>query len=177
MWGEVVPGGIGATATADGIEVMACHVTNCHIPPIEAIEMESPVLYLRREMRCDSGGAGEFRGGVGQVLAYQVLGLEARLHHTSQKSVSLPQGVFGGSPGDGGRWVINEGLASERVLPYAIGDIESIAVGDIVTHYTPGGGGYGPIGERDPAAVRRDLLNEFISPDAARAVYGLARTN
>jgi N-methylhydantoinase B len=177
MWGEVVPGGIGATATADGIEVMACHVTNCHIPPIEAIEMESPVLYLRREMRCDSGGAGRFRGGVGQVLAYQVLGTAAQLHHTSQKSVSLPQGVFGGAAGDGGGWVINEGLASERVLPYAIGDIESIAVGDIVTHYTPGGGGYGPIGERDPAAVRRDLLNEFISPDAAQAVYGLARTH
>lgn len=173
MWGEVVPGGIGATATADGIEVMACHVTNCHIPPIEAIEMESPVLYLRREMRCDSGGAGRFRGGVGQVLAYRVLGSEARLHHTSQKSVSLPQGVFGGAPGDGGGWVINEGLASERVLPYAIGDIETIAVGDIVTHYTPGGGGYGPIGERDPVAVRRDLLNDFISPDAAQSVYGL----
>ncbi len=177
MWGEVVPGGIGATATADGIEVMACHVTNCHIPPIEAIEMESPVLYLRREMRCDSGGAGRFRGGVGQVLAYRVLGSEARLHHTSQKSVSLPQGVFGGAPGDGGGWVINEGLASERALPFAIGDIETIAVGDIVTHYTPGGGGYGPIGERDPAAVRRDLLNEFISPDAAQSVYGLARAN
>ncbi|UUZ77025.1 hydantoinase B/oxoprolinase family protein [Polaromonas sp. P1(28)-13] len=176
MFGEVVPGGIGATAQADGMEVMACHVTNCHIPPTEAIEMESPVLYLRREMRCDSGGAGQFRGGVGQVLTYQVLGTDARLHHTSQKSVSLPQGVFGGAPGDGGGWVINEGLASERVLPYAIGDIEAIAVGDTVTHYTPGGGGYGPVGDRDPAAVRRDVLNEFISPGAAQSVYGVALT-
>ncbi len=172
MWGEVVPGGIGATATADGMEVMACHVTNCHIPPIEAIEMESPVLYLRREMRCDSGGPGQFRGGVGQVLAYQVLGTGAKLHHTSQKSVSRPQGVFGGAPGDGGRWVINEGRAGERTLEHAIGDIESLAVGDVVTHYTPGGGGYGPCAERDPLALRRDLLNEFVSPGAAASAYG-----
>jgi N-methylhydantoinase B len=173
MFGEVVPGGIGATATGDGMEVMACHVTNCHIPPIEAIEMESPVLYLRREMRCDSGGAGRYRGGVGQVLSYRVLGMEAKLHHTSQKSVSLPQGVFGGAPGDGGRWVINQGSASQRVLPYAIGDIESLALGDVVTHYTPGGGGYGPPQERDPLAVQRDVLNGLVSADAAAALYGV----
>src|SRR3546814_8945717 len=55
MFGEVVPGGIGATPNGDGINVMACHVTNCHIPPIEASETESPVRYLRRELRQDSG--------------------------------------------------------------------------------------------------------------------------
>ena len=171
MFGEVVPGGIGATATGDGMEVMACHVTNCHIPPIEAIEMESPVLYLRREMRCDSGGHGQFRGGVGQVLAYRVLGVEAKLHHTSQKSVSLPQGVFGGLPGDGGRWIINEGLDTERVLPFAIGDIESIAEGDTVTHFTPGGGGYGAPAHRNADAVARDVRNGLVSAQAAQAVY------
>ncbi|MDF2466727.1 MAG: hyuB [Ramlibacter sp.] len=175
MFGEVVPGGIGATATADGMEVMACHVTNCHIPPIEAIEMEAPVLYLQREMRCDSGGAGRYRGGVGQVLSYRVLGTQAKLHHTSQKSVSLPQGVFGGAAGDGGRWVINQGAGSQRVLPYAIGDIESLELGDVVTHYTPGGGGYGPPAERDPLAVQRDVLNELVSAEAAAALYGANR--
>ncbi len=174
MFGEVVPGGIGATATGDGMEVMACHVTNCHIPPIEAIEMESPVLYLRREMRCDSGGAGRFRGGVGQVLAYRVLGADAKLHHTSQKSVSLPQGVFGGAPGDGGHWVINEGTPSHRVLAFAIGDIESIRAGDVVTHYTPGGGGYGAVAERDLLAVQRDVRNGLVSAGAAASTYGVA---
>src|SRR5690606_39698525 len=73
VFGEVVPGGIGATSRADGIDVVACHVTNCHIPPIEAIEMESPVRYLRREFRSDSAGPGRFRGGVGQVLSYRIL--------------------------------------------------------------------------------------------------------
>lgn len=173
VFGEVVPGGIGATAHADGIEVVACHVTNCHIPPSEAIEMESPVLYLRREMRCDSAGPGRYRGGVGQVLSYRILGEDPGLQHTSQKSVSLPQGACGGRPGDGGRWVINEGLPQERTLEFAIGDIEPLQQGDTVTHYTPGGGGYGDPLTRDPAAVGRDVLAGLVSLDSAEQEYGV----
>jgi N-methylhydantoinase B len=173
VFGEVAPGGIGATAHADGIEVVACHVTNCHIPPTEAIEMESPVLYLRRELRTDSGGPGRFRGGVGQALAYRILGADPGLQHTSQKSVSLPQGVVGGRPGDGGRWVINEGLPSERVLAHAIGDIEPLEQGDTVTHYTPGGGGYGDPFTRDPSAVQRDVRAGLVTAAAAERDYGV----
>ena len=173
VFGEVSPGGLGATAHADGIEVVACHVTNCHIPPTEAIEMESPVLYLRREMRSDSAGAGRFRGGVGQALSYRILGDDPGLQHTSQKSVSLPQGVAGGRAGDGGRWVINEGLPGERRLEFAIGDIEPLVRGDTVTHYTPGGGGYGDPLTRDPAAVGRDVRAGLVSPAAAEQLYGV----
>ncbi len=54
-FGEVVPGGLGATVGADGIDIMACHVTNLHIPPIEAAEIEAPALFLRREFRVDFG--------------------------------------------------------------------------------------------------------------------------
>jgi tripartite-type tricarboxylate transporter receptor subunit TctC len=173
VFGEVVPGGIGATAYADGIEVVAGHVTNCHIPPTEAIEMESPVLYLRRELRTDSGGPGRYRGGVGQVLTYRILGADPELQHTSQKSVSLPQGVAGGRPGDGGRWIINEGLSAERALSHAIGDIEPLAEGDTVTHYTPGGGGYGHPSARDPAAVQDDVRRGLVSLAAAERDYGV----
>lgn len=173
MFGEVVPGGLGATAYDDGINVVACHVTNCHIPPIEAIEMESPALFIRREMRFDSGGAGRFRGGVGQVLSYRILGDDPQLHHTSQKSVSLPQGVAGGLPGDGGRWVINEGTEKERVLEFAIGDIEQLETGDTVTHYTPGGGGFGPPHEREPTRVQRDVRAGLVSIETALRTYGV----
>ncbi len=109
-----------------------------------------------------------------QWMGPRVLGLDAKPHHTSQKSVSQPQGVFGGAPGDGGRWVINEGMASQRVLPFAIGDIESLDVGDVVTHYTPGGGGYGAAQERDPRAVLRDVRNGFVSAGAAASAYGVS---
>jgi N-methylhydantoinase B len=173
MFGEVVPGGMGATASADGIDVMSCHVTNCPLPPFEATEIESPVLYLRRELRQDTGGAGRWRGGVGQVLTYRVLGSDPQLHHTSQKSCSLPQGFHGGKPGDGGRWVINEGTPGERTLEHAIGEIEQLTAGDTVTHYTPGGGGYGSPHEREPALVQRDVREGLVSLHAAEAVYGV----
>ncbi|MCC7274540.1 MAG: hydantoinase B/oxoprolinase family protein [Alphaproteobacteria bacterium] len=173
MFGEVVPGGIGATADGDGIEAVACHVTNCHIPPIEAMEIEQPVLYLRRELRTDSGGAGMWRGGVGYVLSYRVLGGRPTLHRTSQKSVSLPQGVHGGLPGDGGRWMVNEGTPGERRIRHAIGDMEDLARNDVVTHYTPGGGGYGDPRRRDPERVRRDVAYGFVSPEAAERLYGV----
>jgi N-methylhydantoinase B len=173
VFGEVVPGGIGATSRADGINVVACHVTNCHIPPIEAMELESPVRYLRREFRQDSGGPGRFRGGVGQVLTYRILGQSPGLQHTSQKSVSLPQGVAGGMPGDGGRWVINEGEPRERRLEHAIGDIEPLEEGDTVTHYTPGGGGYGDPLTRAPEAVLSDVVAGFVSVSQAAEAYGV----
>ncbi|MBN3268763.1 hydantoin utilization protein [Bordetella bronchiseptica] len=174
LFGEVVPGGLGATAGADGINVMACHVTNCHIPPMESLEIEAPVRYLRREFRQDTGGAGQYRGGVGQILEYQVLGANPVLAHTSQKSVSLPQGVAGGRPGDGGNWVINRGLPQERRLDYAIGDIEAIQTGDIVTHCTPGGGGYGDPRRREVAAVAADVRAGLVSVESARDQYGVA---
>jgi len=172
-FGEVVPGGIGATAGADGINIMACHVTNLHIPPVEAAEVESPVLFIRREFRTDSGGPGRFRGGVGQVLTYRVLAKEPRLHHTSQKSVSLPQGVAGGKPGGAGRWVINEGQENEYTLPFAIGDIVKLQEGDTVTHYTPGGGGYGPPHEREPWRVKADVEAGLLSVASAERDYGI----
>lgn len=173
MFGEVVPGGIGATALKDGIEAVAVHVTNCHIPPIEAMEIEQPMLYLRREYRQDSGGAGRRRGGVGYVLSYRILGDRPQLHRTSQKSKSLPQGVAGGLPGDGGRWVINDGLPGEWTLKNSIGDMETLKQGDTVTHYTPGGGGFGNPHEREPELVQRDVKYGFVTAEAAERLYGV----
>lgn len=173
MFGAVVPGGIAATVDADGIDVMDCHVTNCHIPPIEAIETESPVRYLRRELRENSGGAGRNRGDVGQLLTYRILGEDPQLHHTSPKSASLPQGTSGGLPGDGDRWMINEGTPEERRLACAIGEIEQLRQGDTVTHYTPGGGRYGPPKERDPERVRDDVEAGLVSINAAATIYGV----
>ncbi len=81
--------------------------------------------------------------------------------------------MAGGRPGDGGRWVINEGAADERRLDHAIGDIEQLVVNDTVTHYTPGGGGYGDPLQRDCASVQRDVRAGFVSIAAAQAQYGV----
>ena len=173
QFGEVVPGGLGATARADGIDAMACHVTNCHIPPFEAIEMDSPVLYLKREYRTDTEGPGRYRGGVGITLSYKVLGDAPTLANTSQKSVSRPQGMLGGGAADGGGWIINEGTEGERVLPHTMGDLTKLQPGDVVTQHTPGGGGYGDAGKRDRQAVLADVRAGFVTRERAKTVYGV----
>ena len=119
------------------------------------------------------GGAGKYRGGLSQVLSYKILGHDPQLHHTSQKSLREPQGFFGGKPGKGGRWIINEGQADQRVLPYAIGDIEFLRPGDTVAFYGTGGGGYGNPLERDPEAVRIDVIQGIVSIDDAEKEYGV----
>jgi N-methylhydantoinase B len=172
-YGEVVPGGIGATALADGANVLSCHVTNCPIPPIEATEIEAPALFMRREFHVDSGGPGRFRGGLGQVLSYRVLAPESRFAHTSQKSVVPPQGVHGGRPGKSGYWLINEGKNSEQRLRYAIGDLEILDNGDTITHYGAGGGGYGSPLVRPSEAVFADIQDGLISLESAKVDYGV----
>jgi N-methylhydantoinase B len=173
MWGEVVAGGIGARSFKDGINVMSCHVTNCPAPSIEALEIVSPTIYLQRELWEDSGGAGKYRGGLSQVLSYKILGGDPQLHHTSQKSRLEPQGFLSGKSGKGGRWIINEGRTDQRILPYAIGDIEFLKTGDTVTFYGTGGGGYGNPLDRDPEAVRKDVIQGMISLEAAEKDYGV----
>ena len=107
------------------------------------------------------------------MLTYRILGDSPELQHTSQKSVSLPQGVAGGKPGDGGRWIINESLAGEHRLPSRHRRHRAAARGDTVTHYTPGGGGYGDPMRRDPLAVARDVRLGFVTSQAALRDYGV----
>ncbi|CUX65605.1 Hydantoin utilization protein [Agrobacterium tumefaciens str. Kerr 14] len=172
-FGEVVPGGLGATAKKDGASALSCHVTNCPIPPVEANEIENPVLYLRREFVADSGGAGKHRGGTGIMLSYQVRTDNALLHHTSQKSKIPAQGVSSGRPGRSGKWIINPGTPDERALVFAIGDVEPVKNGDIVTHYTPGGGGYGDPAERDLQSLILDIREGFVTIEGAAQDYGV----
>lgn len=170
-FGEIVPGGLGATNIKDGASALACHVTNCPLPPLEATEIENPVLYLKRELVADTGGPGQQRGGLGLVLTYEVRTNDPQLHHTSQKSRIPPQGVAGGKPGKSGRWIINPGTPEERELEFAIGDVEPVKNGDIITHFTPGGGGYGNPAERSVEAVLADVRDGFVSVEAALRDY------
>lgn len=172
-WGEIVPGGLGARPGKDGISVMSCHVTNCPVPPVEAQEIEAPVLFLERSLLPDSGGAGQYRGGLAQRRRWKVLGHEAQFFHTSQKSKVPPQGMAGGMPGKPGKWIVNEGTEKEYVLEYAMGDVTFLDYGDTVTCVTPGGGGYGDPRDRDLAALRKDLKDGYLSSEEAREQYGV----
>jgi N-methylhydantoinase B len=170
IWIEVVAGGLGARPTKDGVNVMACHVTNCPNNPIEASEMEFPLLFLQRELRPDSGGAGRYRGGLGQILSYKVLGDKPKFSNTSQKAGIPPQPLFGGKPGTSGIWIVNEGRQDERRLQ-SINDEMPLNKGDTVTLLTAGGGGYGNPLDRDVEAVLHDVKLDYISIETAREDY------
>ena len=173
MWGEVVAGGIGARSNKDGLNVMSCNMTNCPTPSIETLEVNSPTIYLQRQFWQDSGGPGKFRGGLGQILSYKILGDDPQFHHTSQRAKIPAQGCFGGKPGKSGKWIINMGTSNEKVLPYSIGDIEFLSDRDVVTQFVAGGGGYGNPLERDVEAIKLDVLNGVVSLESAKADYGV----
>lgn len=166
-------GGLGARATLDGLNGMPGWITNVASTSVESSEIEGPVRYLRKELRPGSAGPGRNRGGLGVILSWQALGHHVKFSHTSQRSVNLPKGLFGGGQGLGSRWVINEDAENEQVLANQAGPTLDLQYGDTVTFYAPGGGGYGDPWTREPARVARDASLGYIDAVAARTEYGV----
>ncbi len=86
--GELIAGGSGASAGQDGVDVIETDATNCMNLPAEAMEMEAPIRLHRVALRPDSGGAGEFRGGLGVVREYEVLEGEVSFSHRGERHFS-----------------------------------------------------------------------------------------
>ncbi len=169
---EIVGGGTGGRAMMDGVSGGCSHQSNARIAPIEIIESEFPTRVRRFELIADSGGAGEFRGGLGVLREYQNLG-EARFNIRSNKHFIEPKGVAKGAPGRCGRLTMHPGEKREEILPsrysdYPLGD------GDIFKLETPGGGGFGAPQNRDPQRVCVDVNEGYVTPKVARATYKVA---
>jgi N-methylhydantoinase B len=165
-------GGLGARAHKDGISAMACHVTNVANPPVEVTENGAPVIILERSLLPDSAGAGQFRGGLGQIYIWKSLAHDVLFSWTSQKTKIPPQGLFGGKPGKSGRWIVQRQGEQAYQLQESIGTIE-LGFGDTVTCYMAGGGGYGDPFLRDPEAVKQDVLLGLVSIENAQKEYGV----
>ena len=135
------------------------------------------MLVLEKVYAPDSGGPGQFRGGLGQRVRFRKIaedGLEM-LVSCYPEGVNNPiEGLFGGKPGGAasGRILDPQGQVTRDV---GTGDLLSITGTDqIVEIVLAGGAGYGPASDRDPAAVSRDLALGYITPDHARSEYGTA---
>jgi N-methylhydantoinase B len=161
-------GGTGARATADGLHATA-FPSGISGVPAEVIEQLSPVIVHARQIRSGSGGAGEHRGGCGQRLVlgvrtnrpYTFSGLFDRLHHPAQ-------GFAGGSPGAAGLIRLSSG---EQIQGKGALELDPSVV---ITLDLPGGGGFGPVLERDPACVLQDVRNGIVSPEQALSDYQVA---
>jgi N-methylhydantoinase B len=132
---ETIGGGQGACPTADGPSGVHVAMSNTLSTPVEALELQYPLRVERYGLRLGSGGAGRHRGGDGVVRELRVLE-DCRLSIISERRARAPQGERGGEPGSPGRNLLNG-----EALPAKI--TRDLAVGDVVSIETPGGGGFG----------------------------------
>jgi N-methylhydantoinase B len=169
---ELVLSGTGARATKDGCEAMSWAFNASNIP-VEAQEANQPLVIERFELIRDSGGAGRFRGGCGVRRDMRFLADEGKLTNLSDRQRFAPYGLFGGASGALGRTVLNPDTNAVVVHGKAS---REFAYGDVISFEQPGAGGYGDPFARDPARVLEDVLDDYVSIDAARERYGVAIT-
>ncbi len=169
---ELVLSGTGARATKDGCEAMSWAFNASNIP-VEAQEANQPIIVERFELIRDSAGAGTFRGGSGVRRDMRFLADEGKLTNLSDRQRFPPYGLFGGRPGRLGRSVINPG-PDEQVVQGK--QSRAFAHGDVVSFQQSGAGGYGDPLERDPRRVLEDVLDDYVSVEAARSEYGVVIT-
>lgn len=163
-------GGMGASARGDGA---GCFIfpANGANTPVEILESDTPLLFERRELIPDSGGAGEFRGALGRRAVIRVPADETaplppvHLGVQSGRFRLPPEGLAGGQPGSCARFLVNGVPAN----PYGLTRLQP---GDVVTLEGAGGGGYGDPRRRPPELIAKDLREGKITIEAARQNHG-----
>jgi N-methylhydantoinase B len=129
--------------------------------PIEMLEMSFPLRVEEYSLVPDSGGAGTWRGGLGARRVWRVLGHEAHAAVCCERSLAPPFGLAGGLSGAAMRLWVELPDGSKRPLN-SKGAFRVPAEGRVVME-APGSGGYGAPDERDPARVREDLADGYVS--------------
>jgi N-methylhydantoinase B len=160
-------GGMGARPYRDGLSATAFPSGITGVPA-EVIESVAPIRMHKRELLTDSGGAGKFRGGLGQEMILEVLtGLPA-IHSCMYDRTKFPaNGFHGGEPGTLGDVIRSDGYHPHPKSRYVIQPHQTVTI------RLPGGGGfYSPL-ERDPASVLEDVRQGYVSMSAAREKYGV----
>jgi N-methylhydantoinase B len=161
-------GGAGARPEKDGLSATA-FPSGVRTIPVEATESVAPIVFYRREFRDGSGGPGQFRGGLGQVIELGGAGATPlallcnfeRVHHPAR-------GRSGGQPGAAGVVTLRSGR------PIRPKGRQTVPPRDAICLQLPGGGGFGNPRAREPERVREDVLDGLITTDAARRDYGVA---
>jgi N-methylhydantoinase B len=166
---ELVLSGTGARATRDGCEGMAWAFNASNIP-VEAQEATQPIVVEHFGFIRDSAGPGTFRGGCGIRRDLRFLADEGKLTNLSERQRFAPWGLFGGKPGRPARTVVNPGPEEEPVHGK---QSREFVFGDVISFQQSGAGGYGDPLDRDPARVLEDVLDDYVSIEAARAEYGV----
>jgi N-methylhydantoinase B len=160
-------GGTGARASKDGLSTTGFPSGVAGVPA-EIVESLTPLIQYRRALRTDSGGAGTYRGGLGQWTeiryrgntSWEVSALADRTHFPAT-------GLEGGKSGAPGEFTVNEDIHPQ---PKAL---VTLKPGDRVQLNLPGGGGYGDPFKRPIEMVLNDVVSGYISREVAEREYGV----
>ena len=169
---ESFAGGMGSRLTKDGISACRVHIAGSANLPVEPLEADLPVLIRRYELRQDSGGPGQFQGGLGLRRDIEVRADEVRVTLRSERQVIPAYGMEGGGPGATGEFILNPDTDREEKLPIFVSNRRFVR-GDVISIRTPGGGGYGEPRDRTRELIEEDVRSGYVSPQAARKIYGV----
>jgi N-methylhydantoinase B len=171
---EVNEGAYGGRPRSDGPDSIDNLMANTRNNPLEDLAMHIPMICDRYELRDDlPPGAGEFRGGIGVVKSQRVL-TPAFITHESERHTDAPWGIFGGHDGTVGRCTItNPNRPGEVRDMYSKFSGLEVQTDDVMTYFSPNGGGYGDPLNRPPVKVLEDVLDGFCPLAHARDVYGV----
>jgi len=163
-------GGQGARPTKDGVDAIHTDMNVLMNVPAEFMEKDFPIRILRNSFRNASGGAGQFRGGLGLEKVFEIVRGEVFNTTRIERHDSQPWGVLGGLPGESAAaWVTRKNGEKEMITKCDM----TLYEGDQLYIFAPGGGGYGDPLKRKPELVLRDVLDRKILPESAAGDYGV----
>ena len=158
---ETLGGGMGARSHKDGKDGVQVHITNTSNLPVESIEQEYPLRVEEYSLIEDSGGAGQFRGGMGLRRILTPVDHKCVFNGAGERFRYKPWGLFGGQSGASGQFLMRESGNEQRLddKPNKV----PVEPGTRIVIETPGAGGYGSPKDRKPEAVALDHKSKKFS--------------
>jgi N-methylhydantoinase B len=150
-------GGLGGRRSSDGVSCLSWP-SNISTTPVEVAERAAPILIRYKRLCPDSGGAGTYRGGLGQETLVELRGATGSSAFFMTERTSIPAPGLGGGEAGGLGAVLIDGEPANTRTPHHLGQGATILI------RTPGGGGYGPPAARDPALAERDIAQAYVTP-------------
>ncbi len=168
---ETIGGGHGAMYNSDGMDATHVHTSNTSNLPAEALEVEYPLVVEEYSLVNNSGGSGEFRGGLGIARQIKTLKNDTIFTVRADSHKFGAPGLFEGKEGDKAKLYLNYKTKKEKILSsntsYLI-----INRNDSIRMETPGGGGYGKPSKRDIKKIFEDLNNQKITKNKIKNDFG-----
>ena len=156
IFGSAYGGGRGR----DGASGTTVHLSNIYVTPVEIVETEFPCRVRAFELVRDSGGEGEYRGGLSMRREYEVL-QPAMVLYRGDRAIYPAKGYGGGGNGRPSRLLINPDRLGEKVMPANCRvDLSS---SEVFRVEAAGGGGFGDPARRAASARSDDLQDRYVS--------------